>query len=83
MDGQQQGQGNGAQTLPTDVLVGMQAVGEALIQAGAPEPVLQKLAQAMQLYEQVLAEVSGQGGGGQPQPMPAQQPGSPVGPSGV
>lgn len=85
MEGQQQGQGQGqgAQTLPTDILVGMQAVGEALMQAGAPEPILQKLAQAMKLYEEVLSEVSGGGQGGRPQPAPTEQVGQPMGPAGV
>lgn len=81
--GQGQGQGQGGQTLPTDVLVGMQAVGEALMQAGAPEPLLQKLAQAMKLYEDVLAEISGQSGGRRPEPMPTEQAGTPVSPAGV
>lgn len=85
--GQGQGQqGGSSKSLPTDVLVGMQAVGEALAQAGAPEQLLNKLSQAMKLYEEVLAEVSGGGQGqGQQQgrPVPAQQQGQPMSPAGV
>lgn len=70
--------------LPTDVLTGMRAVGQALMQAGAPEPLMQKLAQATQLYEEVLQEVSAaaQGGGNRPQPRPVNTMGTVAGPQG-
>lgn len=75
------GQGSSADSLPTDVLLGMQAVGGALQEAGAPPELLQQLAQAMALYEGVLQAM---GGGGQApqgqQPMTPE--GQPMGPQG-
>lgn len=78
----QQGQ-QVSNTLPTDVLAGMQAVGDAIAQAGAPQEVLQMLSQAMQLYEQVLQAMSGGGSQQQGRPQPMQQQGQPMSPAGV
>lgn len=84
-DGMQQAQGQGGDpsTLPTDVLTGMRAVGQALQQAGAPEPLMAKLAQSVQLYEEVLQEVSGGAPqGNRPEPRQVETMGSVAGPQG-
>lgn len=70
-DGMQQGGGQATASLPTDVLTGMQAVGQALQEAGAPQEILEQLMQAIQLYEGVLQQISG-GGGAPNEPRPEQ-----------
>lgn len=81
-DQQQQQSG---QNLPTDVLNGMRAVGQALQQAGVPDEIMQKLGQAVSLYEEVLQEVSGGGAGpqgNQPAPRQVETIGNQAGPQG-
>jgi len=78
------GQGGGG-SLPTDVLQGMQAVGQALQRAGAPQEVMQMMQQAIQLYTQVLqaaAQGGGQQQGNEPQPRPVNTQGTVAGPQG-
>jgi len=91
MQGQGQAQGDDMSTLPTDILVSMRVIGQAFQEGGAPQSALEKLGQAITLYEQALQEVSG---GGMPQegqmqqrqgaqPVAQNPEGMPMGPQGI
>jgi len=64
-------QGDSGQSLPTDIMMGLQTMGQALQEAGAPQEILQQLMQVIELYDGVLQALSG-GGGSPNQPRPEQ-----------
>jgi len=89
MQDQGQGQPQGGQgqvdmqTLPTDVLTSMAVVFQGFSEMGAPPSALEKIQQALALYEAGLSELSGgQGGGGQA-PVSQNPEGMPMGPQGI
>jgi len=81
---QQQGGGQGPnmETLPSDVLTSMAIVFQGFSEMGAPESALQKMQQALALYDDALNEISGGGQGGRA-PVAQNPEGMPMGPQGV
>lgn len=85
MNGQQmpsknQGAGEMSKTLPTDIIVGMQQIGQAMTEMGVPQQTLEKLAQAIVLYQEAIQEGLGGGsqGQGKGQMAPSDQQGVPM-----
>jgi hypothetical protein len=77
-----QGQPN-MQSLPSDVLTSMAVVLQGFSEMGAPPSALEKIQQALALYEAGLSELSGGGAGGGQAPVSENPEGMPVGPQGV
>lgn len=75
--------------LASNVMKGLSLLGEGLQKAGAPEEALAKLSEVVSGFQGFMAELSGEGGGEEPQPQKPQvspvqeQQGRPVSPAGV